>query len=216
MTFLSTLILLLLVMDPLGNVPLTLVVLQNVDPRRHRAIILREMIIAIVVLVGALFIGPSIMRVLGLENLVLQLAGGLVLFIIAINMIFPSESTLAVSEDNEPLIVPIAVPLVAGPSAIATLLLLSSQHPDNTTDVLLALITAWAVTAGTLLLSTRLSELLGKKGLRAIERLMGMVLIMVATQMFLSGVRTFVREINTDKPKAVLFLPERRLQASKV
>lgn len=216
MTFLSTLILLLLVMDPLGNVPLTLVVLQNVDPRRHRAIILREMIIAIVVLVGALFIGPSIMRVLGLENLVLQLAGGLVLFIIAINMIFPSESTLAVSEDNEPLIVPIAVPLVAGPSAIATLLLLSSQHPNNTTDVLLALITAWAVTAGTLLLSTRLSELLGKKGLRAIERLMGMVLIMVATQMFLSGVRTFVREINTDKPKAVLFLHERRLQASKV
>lgn len=203
MTFLSALILLLLVMDPLGNVPLTLGVLRNVEPQRRRAIILREMFIAMGVLVGAMFVGPWVMRVLRLESLVLQVAGGIVLFIIAINMIFPNEQTLAQPEDSEPLIVPIAVPLVAGPSAIATLLLLSSQHPDNTLEVLLALLVAWAVTAVVLLLSTRLSDVLGKKGLRAVERLMGMVLIMVATQMFLSGVRTFVREIHQEQPKAV-------------
>jgi len=203
MTFLSALILLLLVMDPLGNVPLTLAVLRNTEPTRRRAIILREMFIALGVLVGAMFVGPWVMHVLRLENLVLQLAGGIVLFIIAINMIFPNEQSLAQPEDSEPLIVPIAVPLVAGPSAIATLLLLSSQHPDNTKEVLLALLAAWAVTAVVLLLSTRLSDLLGKKGLRAVERLMGMVLIMVATQMFLSGVRTFVREIDPEQPKAV-------------
>lgn len=203
MTFLSALILLLLVMDPLGNIPLTLAALRNVEPQRHRAIILREMFIALGVLVGAMFVGPWVMQVLRLENLVLQVAGGIVLFIIAINMIFPNELALTHAEDSEPLIVPIAVPLIAGPSAIATLLLLSSQHPDTVTEVLLALLVAWAVTAVVLLLSTRLSDVLGKKGLRAVERLMGMVLIMVATQMFLSGVRTFVREINQDQPKAV-------------
>jgi len=203
MTFLSALILLLLVMDPLGNIPLTLAALRNVEPQRRRAIILREMFIALGVLVGAMFVGPWVMQVLRLENLVLQVAGGIVLFIIAINMIFPNELALTQPEDSEPLIVPIAVPLIAGPSAIATLLLLSSQHPDTVTEVLLALLVAWAVTAVVLLLSTRLSDVLGKKGLRAVERLMGMVLIMVATQMFLSGVRTFVREINQDQPKAV-------------
>jgi multiple antibiotic resistance protein len=205
MIFLSTLILLLLVMDPIGNVPLTQVVLQNIEPRRRRKIIMREMFFAIGVLVGALFMGPWLMHMLGLENIVLQLAGGIVLFLIAIHMIFPSEKSLAQPEDSEPMFVPIAVPLVAGPSAIATLLLLSSQHPDHMIEVLLALLTAWAITAVILVNSTRLGVWLGKKVLRAVERLMGMVLIMVATQMFLSGVRTFIREINVNHPKIVQF-----------
>ena len=203
MIFLSTLILLLLVMDPIGNVPLTQVVLQNIEPHRRRKIILREMFFAIGVLIGALFMGPWLMKMLGLENIVLQLAGGIVLFLIAIHMIFPNEKSLAQPEDTEPMFVPIAVPLVAGPSAIATLLLLSSQHPNHMIEVLLALLTAWAITAIILVNSTRLSEWLGKKVLRAVERLMGMVLIMVATQMFLSGVRIFIREINTDSSKTV-------------
>ncbi len=203
MIFLSTLILLLLVMDPIGNVPLTQVVLQNVDPQRRRKIILREMFFAIGVLIAAFFMGPWLMKMLGLEYIVLQLAGGIVLFLIAIHMIFPSEKSLAQTEDTEPMFVPIAVPLVAGPSAIATLLLLSSQHPNHMIEVLLALLTAWAITAIILVNSTRLSEWLGKKVLRAVERLMGMVLIMVATQMFLSGVRIFIREINTDSSPKV-------------
>lgn len=184
-------------MDPLGNIPLTVVVLQHVDPSRRRAIVIREMFIALVVLIGAMFVGPSVMRVLGLENLVLQVAGGIVLFIIAINMIFPSENLLAGAEDAEPLIVPLAVPLVAGPSAIATVLLLGSQHPSEQIEVLLALFAAWFVTSIALTLATRLSNILGKKGLRAVERLMGIMLIMVATQMFLSGLRTFLLDVDT-------------------
>ena len=195
MDFISALLLLLLVMDPLGNVPLFMVVLQNTDPAKRRAIILREMMFALIVLVGAFFVGPRVMEVLGLENIALQLAGGVVLFIIAIHMIFPGESPAGLTADADPWIVPLAIPLVAGPSTIATILLLSSQHQQQRMEILLALCCAWAVTAVTLTLSTSLSNLLGKKGLRAVERLMGMVLIMVATQMFISGVRTFLVSI---------------------
>ena len=203
MTFVSALTLLLLVMDPLGNIPLSLVILQNVDPKRRRMIVIREMFIALAVLAGAMFIGPFVMQVLRLENIVLQLAGGIVLFIIAINMIFPGEHSFAHAEETEPLIVPLAVPLVAGPSAIATVLLLSSQHPDEKRDVFLGLLAAWSVTAIALTLAMPMSGILGKKGLRAVERLMGMVLIMVATQMFISGLRTFLIDVEIAKRAAL-------------
>lgn len=195
MTFFSALLLLLLVMDPLGNVPLFMSVLQNAEPSKRRSIILREMLFALIVLVGAFFIGPATMRVLGLESIALQLAGGIVLFIIAIHMIFPGEGATGIGSDPDPWFVPLAVPLVAGPSTIATVLLLSSQNSEQRWEILLALLCAWAITAVTLTLSTFLSNLLGKKGLRALERLMGMVLIMVATQMFISGLRTFLLSI---------------------
>ncbi|MCE9546096.1 MAG: antibiotic transporter [Planctomycetia bacterium] len=199
MTFVSALVLMLLVMDPLGNIPLSLGVLQNVPHHRRRRIVIREMFIALAVLVGAMFVGPYVMSVLHLENIVLQLAGGIVLFLIAIHMIFPGETTLTPPEEAEPLIVPLAIPLVAGPSAVATILLLSSQYPHNQMEVLLALLTAWGVTAATLTMAVPLSGILGKRGLRAVERLMGMVLIMVATQMFISGLRTFLLNLDTLK-----------------
>lgn len=179
---------LFLVMDPLGNVPLFLAVLKAVPPERRRQVIARELAIAYLVLAGFLFAGGRVMQFLGLEQPAIGIAGGIVLFLIAIRMVFPSDSArLGATPDEEPFIVPLAVPLVAGPSALATLILL--QGTFGRLELLGALTATWAVSAAILLSSTVLFRVLGERGLTAIERLMGMLLVMLAVQMLVNGVR---------------------------
>jgi multiple antibiotic resistance protein len=188
---LSPIVTLFLVMDPLGNVPLFLSVLRAVDPARRRAILVREIAIAFVVLAAFLLVGGYVMRFLGLEQPAIGIAGGIVLFLIALRMVFPSDASLrAATIEGEPFIVPLAIPLIAGPSALATLLLL--QSTTSRPLLLLALTIAWAVTGAILLSSTFLYRVLGERGLIAVERLMGMLLVMVAVQMLLNGLRAFL------------------------
>jgi multiple antibiotic resistance protein len=187
----SAVVTLFLVMDPLGNVPVFLSVLKAVDPRRRRVVLLREIAIAYVLLVVFLLIGGSLLRFLGLEPEAVGIAGGIVLFLIALRMIFPAAGPL--SEDSlegEPLVVPLAIPLVVGPSTLATLLLLRSAPSSTIGSLLVAVTIAWAVTGAILLSSTFLYRVLGERGLIAMERLMGMLLVMLAVQMLLNGVRT--------------------------
>jgi multiple antibiotic resistance protein len=187
---LAPIVTLFLVMDPLGNVPLFLSVLRTVDPARHRAILVRELAIAFGVLAAFLLVGGHVMRFLNLEQPAIGIAGGIVLFLIALRMVFPSDADRANARvQGEPFIVPLAIPLIAGPSALATLLLLQSSTPRPL--LLSALTIAWAATGAILLSSTFLYRLLGERGLIAIERLMGMLLVMVAVQMLLNGLRSF-------------------------
>lgn len=178
-------------MDPVGNVPLFLSILKTVEQRRRRRVLLREVAIAYAVLAIFLLAGGRLMRFLGLEQPAIGIAGGIVLFLIALRMVFPSEqATRAAVPEGEPFIVPLAVPLVAGPSALATLLLLQSSTP---LPLLFAALTiAWAVSGAILLSSTFLYRILGERGLIAMERLMGMLLVMVAVQMLLNGLETFL------------------------
>jgi MarC family membrane protein len=188
MTIASAAILLLLVMDPLGNIPVFLSALQAVDPGRRSRVVARELAIAYVVLVVFLFGGQHLLRQLHISEPALTIAGGIVLILIAIRMVFPStERPLAETVSGEPFIVPLAIPYVAGPSAMATVLLLMSQEPARWMEWLAALTIAWAACAAVLLLGSRLSRVLGQKGLIAMERLMGMVLVAVAVQMFIEG-----------------------------
>ncbi len=185
------------VMDPLGNIPVFNAVLSRFTPRRRAQITARELVIALVILLTFLFAGTAILDFLGLTQPSLNIAGGVLLFIIALRMIFPHASGEVASERDEPLIVPLAMPMVAGPSTIAILLLLSSTEPARIWEWCTALVIAWAVTTVLLTASPFLLRVLGDRGLRALERLMGMLLVLLATQMLLDGVREFVESLGT-------------------
>jgi len=184
---------LFLIMDPLGNIPIFLSVLAKVAPERRRKILIRELFIALAVMLVFLFAGPPILKVLGLSSEAVTIAGGLVLMIIAIRMIFPSRGGIMGDEegDEEPLVVPMAVPLIAGPSVLATLVLLTESGPDRTIYWLAALFGAWLLTALILLSSQFFFKILGNRGLKAIERLMGMILVSISVQMLLNGFASF-------------------------
>lgn len=184
---------LLLIMDPLGNIPPFMSALKKVDAERRRKVLLREILIAYAVLLTFLFAGKYILRLLSLQQETISIAGGIVLFLIALRMVFPREEEGRDTLRGEPLIVPLAIPLIAGPSTLAMLLLLQQSSPNSTLQLFLALTLAWSVTAVILLSSTILFRLLKERGLIAIERLMGMVLVMLAVQMFINGVARFVR-----------------------
>ena len=190
MSLFSAAILLFLVIDPFGNIPLFLSILKSVPEERHKGIIAREMLIALFVLVLFLFTGRYILRFLDISEPSLSIAGGIILFMIALKMIFiGSEKIFGDVPAGEPLIVPLAIPLVAGPSAVATVLLLMAREPLRWLEWFAALIMAWLVSGLVLLFSDYVGRLLGNRVLTAIERLMGMLLTLVAVEIFVKGVR---------------------------
>ncbi|SIQ13600.1 multiple antibiotic resistance protein [Alkalispirochaeta americana] len=194
---------LFLVVDPLGNIPIFLGLLGNVDPARRKAIILREMVIALAILSAFLFFGKYILQGMHISQPALSIGGGVILFLIALRMIFPhhvipateGNSTPGAQSAEEPLVVPMAVPLIAGPSTMATLILLATQHPDRIMDWFLALLVAWLCAALVLFSAEGLRRVLGRRGLAAVERLMGMILTTMAVQMLLGGVEMFVENL---------------------
>lgn len=197
MSVYSAAITLFLVLDPLGNIPVFLSVLGNVDPKRRRGIIIREMVIALGILAGFLFFGKYILRGMHISQPALSIGGGIVLFLIALRMIFPRRSGgdgggESDRQEDEPLIVPLAIPLIAGPSAMATLILFATQHPDRLAEWMIALVAAWLASALVLTSADALRRALGRRGLAALERLMGMILTTMAVQMLLSGIEMFV------------------------
>ena len=195
MTVVSAALLLFLVMDPLGNIPFFLTALKNVDPLRQRWVVIRELWIALGVLVFFLFAGRYILLLLHISEPALTIAGGVILFLIALRMIFPSpDRSLHEDVGGEPFIVPLAIPYVAGPSAVATELLLMSREPERWPEWLLALFLAWLSGSVIIFFASQLGHYLGSKGLIAIERLMGMLLITVAIQTLLTGIRVALAE----------------------
>ncbi|WP_116368384.1 YhgN family NAAT transporter [Parahaliea mediterranea] len=193
MDTISAFVTLLLVMDPVGNVPVFLSVLKDVDARRRQWVIFRELLIALLVLFIFLFAGPSLLAVLGLQQESISIAGAIILFLIALRMIFPSPyGMMGDTPEGEPFIVPLAIPLVAGPSSLAIAMLMVNTDPDRMLDWSVALIGAWAVSAVLLMASPLLLKALGNRGLIAMERLMGMILVIIAVQMFFDGVREFL------------------------
>ena len=195
MTTLSAGILLFLIMDPLGNVPFFLSLLKHVPPKRRRWVMIRELLIALGVLVAFLLGGRELLSVMQLRQEAISIGGGVVLFLIAIKMVFPPRDggIFGPVGQGEPFIVPLAIPGIAGPSAMATLLLMTSAQPGRQVEWGLALLIAWLATAAILLGSTWLFKLLGESVLAAMERVMGMLLIALSAQMILGGVEAYLR-----------------------
>jgi MarC family membrane protein len=190
MTVLSAAILLLLVMDPMGNVPFFIMALKHVEPARQRRVVVRELTIALGVMIFFLFAGKYLLAVMQISEPALTIAGGVILFLIAIRMVFPSpDRPLHEDVSGEPFIVPLAIPYVAGPSALATILLMMSREPNRWLEWLLALVAAWAVCGTVIVFGSQMRRFLGERGLIAAERLMGMVLVTISIQMLLNGLR---------------------------
>lgn len=196
MTVFSAALLLFLVMDPFGNIPLFITALSNVDKNRRQKIIVRELLIALIVLVVFLFGGQHILSAFHISESALTAAGGTVLFLIAIKMVFPSAGRLSAEEiSGEPFVVPLAIPYVAGPSAVASVLLIMNREPARWPEWLAALLLAWFVSGLIILSSGFFSKVLGEKVLVAIERLMGMLLVAIAIQMIMTGVARFMSSL---------------------
>lgn len=195
MTTLSAGILLFLILDPLGNIPLFLGLLKHVRPQRRRYVLARELLIALGVLFAFLIGGQFILRLLQLKQESVSIAGGIVLFLIGIKMVFPPKEggIFGAAGEGEPFIVPMAIPGVAGPSAMAALLLLTNAQPGRTVEWGIALFIAWLATAAILMSSTYLFRWLGESVLTALERLMGMLLVALSVQMFLGGVAAYLK-----------------------
>ncbi|MBI4633765.1 MAG: MarC family protein [Deltaproteobacteria bacterium] len=190
MSLLSATVLLFLVLDPFGNVPLFLILLKGLPEERKNRVIVREMLVALGVLIVFLFGGQYLIELLQISEPSLSIAGGIVLFLIAIHMIFGGyERVFASDKITEPFIVPLAIPSIAGPSAIATVLLLMAREPARWPEWLAAVLLAWFATGVIVLTSSRLHRLLGDRLLTALERLMGMLLTTVAVEMFIKGVQ---------------------------
>ena len=189
----STAVLLLLVIDPFGNVPLVVSTLSRVPAARRPRIILRECVFAYIILLGFMAGGRGFLALLHLSDESLTIAGGVILFLIALRMVFPRpEGVFGAVEGGEPLLVPLAVPMIAGPSALATVMLLASRNPDHLGNAVLALTIAMGFTTLVLLGAYRLQDVMGERAMVALERLMGLVLTALAVEMLLGGIRNFV------------------------
>ena len=191
-SFLSALVLLLLVLDPLGSLPIFISVMQGVAPERRRRVALREGVLAFAVLLAFMLGGQGFLSLMRLSERSLEVAGGVILLIIAIRMIFTGGSEVYASDgQREPFLFPLAVPLMAGPSAMATVLLLASRQPERLMAWVGALTLAMAVSTTVLLAAQRIRHWLGASMVAAIEKLMGLVLTAVAVEMILAGLKRY-------------------------
>jgi multiple antibiotic resistance protein len=179
---------LFLVLDPFGNLVVIHNVMARVPERRRTAVLFRELVIALALLLFFLVAGKFTLSLLGVRQDALSISGGILLFLIALGMVFPEKAIIHDNTTEEPFIVPIAVPLIAGPSAIALLLLISSRNPGAQWASALAILLAWAGSTAVLLVGPWLLRLFGKRGTQALERLMGLLLILISVQMFLDGI----------------------------
>lgn len=186
---------LFLVMDPIGNVPMFVVSLNGIDKKRKTKILIRECLFALIIFTIFLFSGEYILKFLGISNYSLGVAGGIILFLIAIKMIFPDEKDANDYEGKkqrpEPFLVPLAIPLFAGPAALTTLILFCQNDKNTDLSIFLAMILAWFVSSIILVCSGKISELLGSDFIKALERLMGLILTTIAVQMLLSGIKNY-------------------------
>lgn len=190
MNIAATALTLFLVLDPFGNLVFFHTALSKVPAERRTKVLIRELLIAFALLLFFLLAGAPILSTLGIRPATLSISGGILLFLIGLGMVFPGRSVLNDGDEGEPFIVPLAVPMIAGPSAIALLLLLASKHPGQLPQAALAVTLSWGATAAVLLAGARMLQLLGRKGTQAMERLMGLILILISVQMFLDGLHS--------------------------
>ena len=201
--FFQTLVLLLLVTDPFGNVPLFISTLAHVKPERRSRVVIRECLIAFFLLLMFMFGGRYFLEALQLSSTSLRIGGGVILFLIALKMVFPSAEGIfgpAPEQGGEPLIVPLAIPALAGPSALVTVLLFSTSHQMSMWLYVIALMMVAAVWLLVLLSAERLLKVLGPAVITAFERLMGLILTALAVEMLLAGIASYIHGLNGVSP----------------
>ncbi|MDR1123664.1 MAG: MarC family protein [Elusimicrobiota bacterium] len=193
----SAVITLFLVMDPFGNIPLFIAALKRVAPERRNRVLCRELLIAFAIMLAFLFMGRQILHFMNIEQYSMNIAGGIILFIISVKLVFNTEDEYdegkAPSRAEEPFIVPLAIPLIAGPATLSMLLIICSNTSGGSFYTLIAMLAASALNAAVLMLSFPISNLLGRRGITAIERLSGMLLVLMSVNMVMGGIADFVQ-----------------------
>lgn len=194
MDIFSTTLLLVLIMDPLGNMPIFISVLKGVPENRRLKVLIRELLIALLILLIFLLSGEKLLSALNLDQEAVSIAGGIILFIIALRLIFPSGkgSVMGDTPEGEPFIVPMATPMIAGPSILATLILMGKQYPGEQASLAVSVFLAWLLSTTVLIMSSKIMKVIGNRGIFAIERLMGMILVMLSVQMLMNGITSFI------------------------
>jgi multiple antibiotic resistance protein len=192
-SIIGTAILLMFILDPFGNVPLLLSILKGVDEKRKKIIIIRESVFGLAILLFFFFFGDSFLSIFHLETASVTIAGGIIFFVIALKMIFPGEKgNVSLFGVEDPFVVPIAIPLIAGPSALATIMIMTKSYGEHFWALFASVLLAWTMSTFILYMSPFLYKILKEKGLSALEKLMGMLLLMLAVQMFVDGVRALL------------------------
>lgn len=196
--FLKATVMLFMIMDPIGNIPIFNRILRHIPEHKRSLVIVRELIIAYIILVVFLFAGESILGALGLKQPALQVTSGIILFLIGLDIVYPGTGKkTSDAEKEDPFIVPLAMPLVAGPSALATLMIFAGQQPDKIATWWSALTAAWGFCFLILVSSKFVLRIVGQRGIRAIEKLIGMLLIMLSVQFFLDGILAYMNLAQT-------------------
>jgi MarC family membrane protein len=201
--FFQTVVLLLLVTDPFGNLPLFISTLAHVTPERRSKVVIRECLIAFFLLLVFMFVGRYFLEALQLSSTSLRIGGGVILFLIALRMVFPSAEGIfghSLEGSGEPFIVPLAIPALAGPSALVTVLLFSKSHVMAMGLYVIALMLVAAVWLMVLLSAERLLQKLGSAVITAFERLMGLILTALAIEMLLAGITSYVQGLTAIAP----------------
>lgn len=194
---------LFLLMDPFGNLPIFTSILKSFSNRKQILIVIREMLIALIIMITFLFTGKYIFSFLGLRIESISISGSIILFLISISMMFPDLNNTTCSNINkiykEPFILPLATPLVAGPSVLSNIIVLSEKYNYQLNRLLLSLIISWFFATLILISSNIFFRLIGNKGMEALEKFMGLVLIIISVQMFLDGMNNYILLLNTIK-----------------
>ncbi len=191
MTLFSVALVLFLIMDPIGNIGSYLGLVNDLPKKRKMWVVVREMLIALAFMILFNYIGEYIFALLGLSEATVSLSSGVILFLVAVKILFPATDSIRANlPRGEPFIIPLAIPLIAGPSLLATIMLYAHLEPSQPI-MLAAIVLAWLAAIAVLLLSEPLQRILGKNGLVACERLMGMVLVLIAVQRFMEGILLF-------------------------
>lgn len=183
------------VLNATGQIPLFLAMLARFDQKRQLKIITRELVIALAILLLFTFFGDAVLRILGISRPIIAIAGGVLLFLISLTMIFPKS----VAEDpgkalvHEPMIIPLAIPVITGPGSITTVMLYAHET-GSAFLVAAAAFAAWVPSLIILLLGSYIKQILGEKGLVAVERLGGMLVCLIGIQMFTSGTLNLVKD----------------------
>ena len=191
MTIQEMVISLFFIIDPIGLIPLEISLLDGIEQRRRRKIVIRECFIALGIMLIFIFFGKEILAYLHISTASATIAGGVIIFLMALKMVFPPALNLEV-EKREPLIVPIATPLFAGPGLLSTIMLFAHRQIDIV-NILIAVIIAWFLASAVILSSQYISRVLGKNAIEAIERLFGLVLTIMSINMMAEGIFEIIK-----------------------
>lgn len=191
MSLFSIAVVLFLIMDPMGNISSFLSLTKDLEPKKQHRVIVREMLIALAVMIFFNYLGEFIFAILELSETTVRISSGVILFLIAIKILFMAPDSLRANlPKGEPYVFPIAIPLIAGPGLLATIMLYAHLEPYQSV-MIVAILLAWAASAAILYFANPIKKYLGPNGLMAAERLVGMVLVLISIQRFLEGILLF-------------------------